>query len=409
MSARLTIGIGDDFPQGLAVKLTTAGIRPVDAIEQMLTDALVKSIAECPLLKPHRTPTVDIHPNYNADRCVTLAHLAGVGYATWYVELKFATTTDNELPRLEVDPLGIELVPLNYGRESHAFRFTSKKLKKQTNHLLRLNQVKLPSTVFSSTLRALREMPALEQPYLANPRPGPRSNGFNHGLKGYEFVSFDHIATGDRHFCSCAKSAHEKMAAAAAAMAPGYATDGWPHQVVRLLSDVPYREGVCHLCVARTAGAETVGLLYGDTVQEFVAPYVDQLMLSESIDKATARTEVQQTLGLSRWIREAEMYSVVKKLFPEHTVVREASPKWLGRQRLDVFIPSLNLALEHQGQQHYRAVTAFGGEEALSRGVERDTIKRRLCEENGVELLEVRFDDAITASALRARLRRYLN
>jgi hypothetical protein len=64
--------------------------------------------------------------------------------------------------------------------------------------------------------------------------------------------------------------------------------------------------------------------------------------------------------------------------------------------------------LEHQGGQHYRPVTAFGGDEALRRGLERDAIKKRLCEENGVLLVEIRFDDALTLSALRLRLRRYV-
>lgn len=102
------------------------------------------------------------------------------------------------------------------------------------------------------------------------------------------------------------------------------------------------------------------------------------------------------------------MYSIVKKLFHEQIVIREASPSWLGRQRLDVFIPALNLALEHQGEQHYRAVNAFGGDETLKRGLERDAVKRRLCEENGVHLVEIRFDEQLTVSRLRQKLRRYI-
>lgn len=151
------------------------------------------------------------------------------------------------------------------------------------------------------------------------------------------------------------------------------------------------------------------GIVYGDTIQEFVAPYVNQLMLSDGIDKATARAEVQQTLGISRWVREAEMHDIVKKLFPDHVVIREASPPWLGRQRLDVFIPALNLAMEHQGEQHYRPVSAFGGEEALKRATERDVNKRRLCQENGVHLVEIRFDEPLTMAVLRRRLKPYLS
>jgi len=58
--------------------------------------------------------------------------------------------------------------------------------------------------------------------------------------------------------------------------------------------------------------------------------------------------------------------------------LREASPEWLGRMRLDIYLPELHLALEHQGEQHYRPIGVFGGEEAYIRVVERDTLKRQL-------------------------------
>jgi hypothetical protein len=76
--------------------------------------------------------------------------------------------------------------------------------------------------------------------------------------------------------------------------------------------------------------------------------------------------------------------------------------------RLDIFLPELALAIEYQGQQHYQPVTAFGGEEGHARLRERDAEKRRLCRENGVNLVDVRYDAPLTAPAIRQRLRRYL-
>jgi hypothetical protein len=191
-------------------------------------------------------------------------------------------------------------------------------------------------------------------------------------------------------------------------MTSHYVEDAWPHQVTRLLSGAEYREGVCHLCVARRAGPEAAADLYGDAVQEFVAPYIDQLMLIQGIDKPTARSEVQHILGLSRWVREAELHNLVKRLLPEQVVLREASPPWLGRQRLDVYVPALGLALEHQGEQHYKAVGAFGGDMALQRNQERDAVKRRLCEENAVHLVEIRFDEPLTLPVIRQKLQHFI-
>lgn len=63
-------------------------------------------------------------------------------------------------------------------------------------------------------------------------------------------------------------------------------------------------------------------------------------MFDLGVDEKTAREEVKHILGLSRW-------------------VREASPEWLGRLRIDIYLPDLKLAFEHQGEQHYRPITVL--------------------------------------------------
>lgn len=60
---------------------------------------------------------------------------------------------------------------------------------------------------------------------------------------------------------------------------------------------------------------------------------------------------------------------------------------WLGQLRLDVYIPSLNIAIECQGEQHYRPIKYFGGEQTLIKTQERDKRKETLCRENGVKLI----------------------
>lgn len=283
----------------------------------------------------------------------------------------------------------------------------TKKLSTQTNHVLRLNILRIDACVFQRVLAALEGW-SLEQPYAANPRPGPRTSGFQSGIEGFEFVSFDHIIDGSRLFCSCARPAHEKMLADVNARAPDYVPDSWPHQVIRLLAAVRYGAGICHLCVARVSGPVAAAELYGDTLQDFLDAYIDQLMRCDGLDKRTARAEVRQQLGFSRWVKEAEMYRIVKLLFPDHLVFREASPPWLGRQRFDVFLPQIPLVLEYQGAQHYEAVGAFGGEDALARTIERDALKKLRCAENQVALVYIKHSDPLTVTSLRSRLRRFL-
>lgn len=102
------------------------------------------------------------------------------------------------------------------------------------------------------------------------------------------------------------------------------------------------------------------------------------------------------------------MYQIIKQIFPDDLVLREASLSWLGRQRLDVFLPQRNLALVYQGEQHYQAISMFGGSDALARTIERDALKKRLCEENLIELVYIRFSDPLTIASLKHRLRRFL-
>lgn len=52
-----------------------------------------------------------------------------------------------------------------------------------------------------------------------------------------------------------------------------------------------------------------------------------------------------------------------------------------------------NLLIEYQGEQHYKAIEIFGGEEQLKQQQKNDQIKRDFCKKNGFKLLEIKYDD----------------
>ena len=68
---------------------------------------------------------------------------------------------------------------------------------------------------------------------------------------------------------------------------------------------------------------------------------------------------------------------------------------WLGRQSLDFYLPQYNIAIECQGKQHFRPISVFGGEKSFKEQVERDKNKLKLCNENGVKLEYINYDDDI--------------
>ena len=87
-----------------------------------------------------------------------------------------------------------------------------------------------------------------------------------------------------------------------------------------------------------------------------------------------------------KWKNELTLFHLVRKKYPD--TLYQYRPDWLGRQSLDIYIPSLRTAIEYQGVQHYQPVEFFGGEEALAQRRELDLQKRQLCRENQIRLIE---------------------
>lgn len=90
------------------------------------------------------------------------------------------------------------------------------------------------------------------------------------------------------------------------------------------------------------------------------------------------------------WVSETVLYYELKAAFATIEVVQHASPKWLGRQHLDILIPDLSVAVEYQGLQHDQPVAFFGGEEAFARNQQRDRKKKAKCVRHGVRIVYVR-------------------
>ena len=139
--------------------------------------------------------------------------------------------------------------------------------------------------------------------------------------------------------------------------------------------------------------------------------YTDIAMYEEKdgmkTDWRMERTRIRTRLtaeGVIRpkWKHELTLFHAVRSRYPD--TLYQHRPEWLGRQSLDLFIPSLQTAIEYQGIQHYRPVEFFGGEEALQQRQELDRVKRQLCEENNVRLIEWPYSTPPTEENIEAVL-----
>ena len=121
------------------------------------------------------------------------------------------------------------------------------------------------------------------------------------------------------------------------------------------------------------------------------------------------RTEIRTRLtaeGVIRpkWKHELTLFQAMRERYPD--TLYQYRPEWLGRQSLDLYIPSIRTAIEYQGIQHYLPVAFFGGEEALEQRRELDLQKKELCEQNDVRLIEWAYDVEPTVSNIKRMLAR---
>lgn len=65
----------------------------------------------------------------------------------------------------------------------------------------------------------------------------------------------------------------------------------------------------------------------------------------------------------------------------------------LRQTLLDFYIPSLNTVIEYNGEQHYRKVGIW--EERFEKQQARDEELRQYCKDNGIKLIEIRYDEDV--------------
>lgn len=80
----------------------------------------------------------------------------------------------------------------------------------------------------------------------------------------------------------------------------------------------------------------------------------------------------------AKWKSEERLYKIVKDRYSD--AIFQYRAEWLGKQSLDIYIPSLQIAIEYQGVQHYKPIDYFGGNNHFEDYVERDKRKKILCE-----------------------------
>ena len=89
--------------------------------------------------------------------------------------------------------------------------------------------------------------------------------------------------------------------------------------------------------------------------------------------------------------KDSKLEKEVREYLNDNKIVFESFKKfdWLGKQHLDFYLPKYNIAIECQGMQHFKPIEFFGGKKAFNDLINRDRLKKQLCEEHNIKMIYV--------------------
>lgn len=115
------------------------------------------------------------------------------------------------------------------------------------------------------------------------------------------------------------------------------------------------------------------------------------------------RSEIAAGWDTSESYGERALYKILTELFGDNKIYRYLRPWWLHGLELDFFVPNESLAFEFDGQQHFKEVPHFHREDgSFARQQSRDAEKERLCKQQAVRLIRIKYDDNISLESIRS-------
>jgi hypothetical protein len=116
----------------------------------------------------------------------------------------------------------------------------------------------------------------------------------------------------------------------------------------------------------------------------------------------------------SRRKSEKKLHLILESILPNTEIISQFKGfKWLynrktgGTQSIDLWIPSVKLAIEYDGEQHFRAIEFFGGANGLKRTKQRDRLKNKKIAKHSNDIkyfLRIKYNEELSISHITARL-----
>lgn len=117
--------------------------------------------------------------------------------------------------------------------------------------------------------------------------------------------------------------------------------------------------------------------------------------------------EICDILGIvknssTRCISNSSVYCfyLIEKVLNDKAILEKTFP-WLKNDnnstlRIDAYFEKYNLAIEYNGMQHYECCKFCKTDEELNNRIKNDNIKKKLCKENGIKLISIKYTEKLT-------------
>ena len=331
------------------------------------------------------------------------------GFDFWYLTVQIDMRPGVILGQDSIEPPTIMTwIPIGYGGGiKQRIKFSHKTMKTRERYVIQILNPQVPGYLFApfvyqkpnvndyNTFKGCRETCEVEH-------LSPSSLGV------YEWwQTFTCVVCGKIYLCECFRTAVEQHALSVNPL-PASQKGTMIRNFLATIECAVYLPEICHLCTGTVSDLFFCHPMYGSQIMVRYGAYIQKTAIERNISERDAENHVRDIIGSPHigegWVNETQLYRLVKSVLPDHEVMREATPDWLGKLRLDIFVPSLNLAIEYQGEQHFRPIELFGGESGFQRTLQRDVRKKRLCKENGVKLLYFKYNEVLSKATVAEKL-----
>jgi very-short-patch-repair endonuclease len=176
------------------------------------------------------------------------------------------------------------------------------------------------------------------------------------------------------------------------------------------------------------ASLENVDLFKKQHIEQFLEKE-GYVLLSNSYERCDKKINIRCPHGHSFWMRwmhfknmgqrcphclyksQTKLQNILNILYPDKTIVHNNNLGFLGKLKVDFGIFDIKLAIEYDGEQHYRPIVGRFGAKTLQIAMkrlqiqqERDRRKDKLCRIHDWLVIRIKYDENLTIDGIKEKI-----